>query len=509
MLRIDNLSVELLSGRRLIENLNIFIAKGDKIAVIGEEGNGKSTILRAIARDKTLEEFAYIKGQIECNCKIGYLPQFIDPLWLSQTVLDYLLKDDPTAVQNFDNYALFDKFSEQFSRFQMDFDEKLPQVISTLSGGEKIKLQLIKLLVNENDLLCLDEPTNDLDLSTIEFLENFIKNSNQTIIFISHDEDFIRNTSNGILLFEQLKRKTQFAYTFAHLPYDEFMRVRQENLQRQTQIAESQARKDRERQRILDEQKQKVESALTKCPRGAPAVGKNLKDKMHTILAMNARFERERKMFLQKPDTEESAVLKFKDSSDLRRVIFDLDEIVMLNKRNVAVKMFLQAGDKAVIIGDNGIGKTTLLKILTERLEGKGYNIGVMPQDYEAYLSKYNNVTEFIESQSCDRETRSKIMTILGSLKMTAEEMQLPISSLSGGQKAKIILSNLMANNFDIIILDEPTRNLSPLTNPQLRRALKDFSGTILSVSHDRAFVREVADKVFKLTNNSLVQVYI
>ena len=193
MIHFKNYSIELLSGKKIIDNLDISIDKGDKVAIIGEEGNGKSSLLRALIKDPTLLHNSKVTGQVLIDSNsIGYLPQFMDEGWNNFTVEDYFIRNCPIDDIDYDKYLTFDKVNEYFSKYNLDFDKLITQQIINLSGGEKIKIQLIKLLLGDYDILALDEPTNDLDLSSIEMLENFVNNSTKTILFISHDEQFIR-----------------------------------------------------------------------------------------------------------------------------------------------------------------------------------------------------------------------------------------------------------------------------------------------------------------------------
>ena len=506
MIHFKNYSIELLSGKKIIDNLDISIDKGDKVAIIGEEGNGKSSLLRALIKDLTLLHNAKVTGQVLIDSNsIGYLPQFMDEGWNNFTVEDYFIRNCPIDDIDYDKYLTFDKVNEYFSKYNLDFDKLITQQIINLSGGEKIKIELIKLLLGDYDILALDEPTNDLDLSSIEMLENFVNNSTKTILFISHDEQFIRNTANAILLFERVKKKTQFLYTFEHLKYDEFISKRHKLLSKQNQMAVNEHKRDKARQNTLNEIKNKVEIALINCPRGAPQVGANLKQKMKAVMSTDRRYQRERENMTQKPDTEESSVIKFQDAVDRRNIIFNYQDKLKVNSKEIDVNFFVKAKDKIGIIGDNGVGKTTFINYLVDILKGNGYKVGVMPQNYESYLSNFRNVQDFIMSQSYNKETMTKIITMLSSLKFTNDELQLDIRNLSGGQKTKIILCCFMASQSEILVLDEPTRNLSPMTNPALREALTKYNGTLITVSHDRTFIKQVCDKVYRLYEDKLI----
>lgn len=504
MIELNNITISVGVDRTLIKNLNLSINKGDRLAIIGEEGNGKSTLLKAIVDESQIEEYATMRGKIDRNgAKIGYLPQFLCNKWFDDTINDFFLKDNATdAEPNYENYMYYDKVSEYFSRFGMDFDTMCEQKMGSLSGGEKVKVQFIKLLVHEYDVLCLDEPTNDIDLETLELIEKFITESDLTFILISHDVEFLRKTATAVLMLEQLKRKSEFAYTFARIGYDEFIKRRTAKISKDCQVATAEVKNDRERQTKLNQIRKRVETDMINCPRGAPAVGANLKQKMKALMSMDRRFARERETFTQKPDPEEAITIKFQTPNEQRGELLNLNESIRIAGRDVKISLQLKSQDKIVIIGNNGVGKTTLLKVLMSKLRNK--NVGYMPQDYDSYLNSFEYVSDFIDSVAKDKQEKAKIMTILGSMKFTNDEMQLKIGLLSGGQKAKIILAYLMSKPFDILILDEPTRNLSPLSSPELRNALDNYAGTVVAVSHDRAFI-SLFEKRYKLTSSELL----
>ena len=199
-MRLINVSLKTIYGRKIIEGLNLIINKNDKIALIGEEGNGKSTLLKYIYNPKLIEDYCFFNGTRDLCSTIGYLPQIIEAKWNQLGAQDYLLLDKPGDEPDYDIFNNINLIEKLFVKYRLDIDKfNSNQMISTLSGGEKIKLQLIKILYNNPSLILLDEPTNDLDLETIELLESFILNSNIPIIFISHDQKLLENTSNRIL----------------------------------------------------------------------------------------------------------------------------------------------------------------------------------------------------------------------------------------------------------------------------------------------------------------------
>ena len=174
-MRLINVSLKTIYGRKIIEGLNLIINKNDKIALIGEEGNGKSTLLKYIYNPKLIEDYCFFNGTRDLCSTIGYLPQIIEAKWNQLGAQDYLLLDKPGDEPDYDIFNNINLIEKLFVKYRLDIDKfNSNQMISTLSGGEKIKLQLIKILYNNPSLILLDEPTNDFDLETIDLLESFI-----------------------------------------------------------------------------------------------------------------------------------------------------------------------------------------------------------------------------------------------------------------------------------------------------------------------------------------------
>ena len=227
---------------------------------------------------------------------------------------------------------------------------------------------------------------------------------------------------------------------------------------------------------------------------------------------MGRRYEREAEDMTQMPDTEEAILLRFQGTVPVPRgkTVLDLDlpELVIEDRvlaRNL--RLHVSGGEKLCLIGRNGIGKTTMLRRIAEDLLTRAdIHAAYMPQNYEDLLAGNKTAVDFLSITGFKEET-TKIRTWLGSMKFTSEEMERPIQELSGGQKAKLFFLKMNLDGANVLLLDEPTRNFSPLSNPVIREVLGAFTGTILSISHDRAFMRDVCDRVLELTPEGLVPV--
>ena len=242
------------------------------------------------------------------------------------------------------------------------------------------------------------------------------------------------------------------------------------------------------------------------------AIGRLLKKKMKNVKAMEKRFEREDENMTELPEQEEAIFFKLgnKDSaipSGKWVLQYEKKELMTADGSRILAKdleLKIKGSEKIGLIGTNGCGKTTLLsEIAKELLERTDINAEYMPQNYEALLDMDMTPVDFLDT-SGDKEERTRIRTYLGSLKYTADEMEHPIRELSGGQKAKVLLLKLSMSGANVLILDEPTRNFSPLSGPVIRKMLREFPGAILSVSHDRKYLSEVCDKIYRLTPEGL-----
>ena len=505
MLVIKNLTLTLTKDlRTLLEDFSFSLQPDMKVALVGEEGNGKSTLLKTISEPESIQSYLEIEGEIITAGEIvGYLPQVIADATLDQTTAHFF--DNKVDWNHFDYGYYYQLLGE------MDFPEDRisPKInFGDLSGGEKIKLQLLCEMLKGPTVLLLDEPSNDLDLESVRWLEGFIRTAKIPIMFVSHDELLLERCANTIIHLEQLMRKQRPQYTVARLGYGEYVKNRNQSILRQTRLAqkekvEYEAKMDRYRQIF-----QRVHHEQQKVSRQAPSVAKNLKDKMHAVKSMGRRFEREKEGMTKRPDFEQSIDISFESGITIPqgKVVLDLSlntlqvEGLILSRN---INLHVVGPEKICIVGSNGAGKTTLLKEILAELEARGTNFGYMPQDYSERMNPKENAIQFLLNSST-KEEYTKVRTYLGSMNFTADEMHHPIVELSGGQRAKLYFSKMILDNAKVLVLDEPTRNLSPLSGPEVRAALKDFGGCIIAVSHDRKFISEVFEKVLHLDVNGL-----
>ena len=498
MLEIKDLTISI-NDRYLIRNLNLILNNGDKLAIIGEEGNGKSTLLKSILG---ICEYAEVSGNINFKGnRIGYLEQSISTDKLDKSVYDFLFIDET------DYYDKINNLYKHLELINLD-DNILKQKISTLSGGEKVKISILKLLLNEYDILFLDEPTNDLDIETLEWLEKFINNTNKPVMYVSHDETLLANTANMILHLEQIKKKIDCRHTLLKIDYDTYVNQRLRKIEKQTQVAKSEKREFKKQQEKLQRIMQKVEHQQNTISRDDPHGAQVLKKKMHSLKSQKKKLDDTE--LTEIPDVEESINLYFRSVKIPKSKIilnFNIPYLKIDNKTlSKNIKLEVLGDTHLCIIGKNGIGKSTLIKKIYDNLICRSdIIVGYMPQNYDYILCRYEYVLDFV-SKSNKKEDITNARLLLGNMKFTRDEMTSKIKYLSNGTKAKLFLCKFMIDECNVLILDEPTRNLSPLSNPVIRKALKEYNGTIISVSHDRRYINEVIDTLYVLTSNGLIK---
>jgi len=511
MLQIKNLTLQHKKDLRiLLQDFSCVINTGDKVVIIGEEGNGKSTLLKWIYDESLVEDYIEAKGEKICHHEsLGYLPQELSVSEKNMSVYQFFSMEP----------AFFDQSPKELGRlaglFHLEPDFLYgEQLMGTLSGGERVKACLLRLQIKNPTILLLDEPSNDLDLETLKWLEEMIDTTQQAVVFISHDETLIERTANYIIHLEQINRKRESRYKIWKGSYQDYLINRHAFFENQEQLFKNakreQKKKDEKLQKILD----RVERAQDTVSRQDPHSGQLLKKKMKAVKSMEKRFEREKEDLPQKMEMEEAMYLKLGQNAEKianGKVVLEYNLEKLLSKgegRILATDIQLQirGPEKIVIVGENGVGKTTLLeKIAEELLQRKDIKTLYMPQNYEDLLDLSKNPIDFLEVSGM-KEERTKIRTYLGALKFTADEMIHPMSDLSGGQKGKVLLLKLSLSDVNVLILDEPTRNFSPLSGPVIRRLLADFPGVILSISHDRKYIDEVCDVSYQLTKTGLIK---
>ena len=494
--------------RTLAEDFSFVLNDGDKAVVIGEEGNGKSTLLKWIYDPGMVEDYCEWSGEIAGDPgPMGYLAQDLGEEEKAGSVYDFCAASphffDLTPKELAD-------IARQLRLPAEEFYSDRP--VSSLSGGEKIKLQLGRLLFGRPGTLLLDEPSSDVDLETLEWLEAWLRDYPGVVLYISHDEALIENTATMVLHIEHPREGKPPRCTAHRLDYRTYAQRRSDAIEDQTR----QARKEREEYDKKMEKyrriQQSVEHAQNVITRQNPSGGRLLKKKMHSVMSMGRRFQREAEDMTQLPEVEEAVFLRFPEGTALPagKTALDLHlPELRAGEKLLAenIRLHVSGGEKVGILGPNGAGKTTLLRhIASLLLARKDLRAAYMSQDYADTLPMDKTPVEYLAPEG-DAASETRARTYLGSIRYSRQETAHPIRELSGGQKAKLLLTKMMLDGVNVLILDEPTRNFSPISGPRVREALADYQGTIISVSHDRKFLAEVCDTLYRFTEKGLIPV--
>ncbi|MTB64737.1 ATP-binding cassette domain-containing protein [Streptococcus sp. zg-86] len=489
----------------LVSDLSLVVNKGDKIALIGEEGNGKSSLLKWMMNPTFVNSYIQFNGQIRRDFgQYSYIPQQLPQELERLSLNDYFFGPSDVAF----DYAALYRYAKEL---QFDSDRFADaQLLSTLSGGEKLKIQFIKELAKETDILFLDEPSNDLDLATLKWLERFIQQTPKTVIFVSHDETFLRQTATKIIHLERIKKRLVARTTVQSLDYATYAQERKDQFDRQLQQARNERLEHQKKLARHHRIHQSVEYTV-RTTHDATA-GRLIAKKMKAVLAQEKRYEKEAAAMTEIPTQEDHIRLYFSEIETLpaHKPIIELVDYSLQVGQTIlvpSVDFRFLAQEKIGIIGANGAGKSSLLRQIYRMLKKQAsYSIGYIPQNYPDLLNPTASPLDFL-THSPDKTEEERVLTHLASLQFSREEARHPISSLSGGQQAKLLLLKMVLETSPVLLLDEPTRNFSPTSQPQVRQLFQDFKGAILAVSHDRTFLKEVCDRVYQLNQNGLTEI--
>ncbi|MBQ7885640.1 MAG: ABC-F family ATP-binding cassette domain-containing protein [Clostridia bacterium] len=504
MLTIENLTLTHKKDlTTLVESVSFSVQIGERLALIGEEGNGKSTLLRAIIGDESIDSYIEVSGRIVNSFRTGFLPQELPARDRALSAYEFFCESE----------VFFDQtpgqLGELASRLGLPADVFYSeQTMGSFSGGERVKLQLARLLMNEPELLLLDEPTNDLDGDTIRFLTEFLKTCCLAVLFVSHDETLLGEAATGVILLERLRRRQVPRASMQRQRYGEFVKSREDLFAHQAQVARKEREELSKRMQRYNQIRSRVEHEQNAVSRRDPGTARLLKKKMHAVTSMGRRFEREAKEMTAMPESEEAIFARL-DCRPLPpgKVVLDLKlDRLCIGERVLSkdIHMCVRAVDKLCLTGRNGVGKSTLLRHIRDMLRDRAdLNVFYMSQDPDDLLDMDKTPLEMLVKTG-GKEEQVKNAVALGSMKFTGEEMNHPCRGLSGGQKAKLMFLMMANSGADVLLLDEPTRNLSPLSGPVIRRLFADYPGCIIAVSHDALLIDEVCTREARLTENGI-----
>lgn len=506
--------------KNVLNGMNLTLKTGERAAIIGCNGAGKSTVLKIIMKQESISSGTI---NIRKNATIGMLKQIYEYEETNPNVYSFLQrsfehffelerklkklenemsyeKDDEKMselLQKYGNaqqkyiqmggYDIQEKFNKICSGLQIN-EKMLNQNYNDLSGGEKTIVNLGALLLKEPSILLLDEPTNHLDMEKLEWLEKFLKEYKGTILMVSHDRYFLDKVATKTILLENGKEKIYFGNYSYFLKEDE-----------KRTLAEFENYKNQ--QKMIKKMKESIKT-LRKF--GELAKNEMFFKRAKSIEKKLAKIEQ-----LPQVNLEQKTLLNFKLNIDSRSGK-DVVIINNLNKNFESKNIFENAnlqihyGEKIALIGKNGTGKSTLLKIImNEDCEytgeikiGQSVNIGYIPQEIK-FEDDNQTILNFFEQ--FDNRNETEIRTSLAKYMFRGNDVFKKVSSLSGGEKVRLILAKLLKQNINFLILDEPTNHIDIETRELLEEAIKEYSGTVLFVSHDRYFINNLAKRIVEV----------
>ena len=519
MIQFNQLSYFLPQGF-LFENVKIQINKGDKIGLVGKNGAGKSTLLKLISREISPTDGEVI---IPKETSIGYLKQEI-AFNTNETIFNYLnesnlkfnqinsrlnkINEELTTREDYETEAylnLLDELNDLNQEFEIlegykwkekiettlkglgfnetDFEKK----IQNLSGGWKMRLELAKILINNPDILLLDEPTNHLDIVSIGWLEKFLIKFEGIVVIISHDRLFLDAITKRTL---EISLRKIFDFPF---PYTLYTQKRaEENLIKENE-KKQQEKEIKQTERLISKFRAKSSKA---------AFAQSLIKKLEKTELIEVETNLEGSIKIHFP-------LGINPGKQVLEII-DLNKSYPEKTILDGVSITVGRGEKIALLGANGIGKSTLLKCITNKIDysgeikhGHNVNVTYFAQDQAEKLDKTKTVFETVDDVA-EGEIRKKLRSILGSFLFSSDDIDKKVSSLSGGEKTRLALCQLLLSPSNFLILDEPTNHLDILSKNVLKQALMNYEGTFIVVSHDRDFLDGLTNRIWDISERKI-----
>ena len=521
MLNVHNLSISF-QGDDLFNNIAYRIGSKDRIGLIGKNGAGKSTMLKILSKEMEPDT-----GEIttDKDLKIGFLKQDID-FEEGRTVLEETyeafveIKIIENQIENINNKLINSENSESKEYYQLMIDlqnlqdkfgiiggynyegntEKIltglgfkssefNKQTSTLSGGWRMRIELAKLLLQDNDILLLDEPTNHLDIDSIIWFESFLKSYAGAVLIVSHDKMFLDKVTNRTI-------EISFGKIYDYKkPYSEYLILREEMRDQQLASQKNQEKEIQNTEKLINKFRAKASKASM-----AQSLIKKL-DKMDRIQV----------------DKEDTSVMNvhFPISVNPGKVIFEIkdlsknyDDLEVLK----SINLILARNSKVAFVGQNGQGKTTLAKIINNEINyngslkiGHNVQIGYFAQNQADYLDDKKTVLQIMEDSATEKN-RSKVRDILGSFLFRGSEVDKYVKVLSGGERNRLALAKLLLLPFNVLIMDEPTNHLDIKSKNVLKEALRRFEGTLILISHDRDFLQGLSEIVYEFKDKNIIE---
>lgn len=519
MLSVQNMTVSF-GGETLFSEVSFRLAAGDRVGLIGKNGAGKSTMLHLIAKDQQPTSGSISQ---EKEIRLGFLRQDID-FEKGRTVLeeayqafeeikqleaqmeeinkalvtrtDYESESYNTLIISLnevtERYELIGGYNYQGTTerilqglgFQAaDFDKKT----DTFSGGWRMRIELAKLLLQDNDILLLDEPTNHLDIESIIWLEDFLKKYRGAVVLVSHDKMFLDNSSNRTI---EIVAGRIYDYKKS---YSDYLVLREEIMAQQRAAQKNQAKEIEQTEKLIERFRAKASKA---------AMAQSLIKKLDKIERIEVDAVDNAAMKLNFPVAQQPGKVVLRGEA----ISKSYGPKKVLQKVGVEI----ERGTKTAFVGQNGQGKSTLAKIIVNEIdfEGKcelGHNVmlGYFAQNQAEYLDGSLSLLQTMEDAATD-ENRSRVRDMLGAFMFRGDDVEKKVKVLSGGERNRLALCKLLLSPFNVLVMDEPTNHLDIRSKNVLKEALKKFQGTLILISHDRDFLQGLSDRVLEFKDHKL-----
>lgn len=512
--------------KNVLDGFALDVTSGEKIGLIGPNGCGKTTLFKLIAKEEGLDSGS-ISIRKGANVRLlSQMPPVVDDECTVRDILTRDFKDvfeieahmkelekqmavaDPNELErildhygklqnrfmDLDGYTIDSKISELCNKFRID-ENMLNRKFNTLSGGEKTIVNLASIMLSNPDILLLDEPTNNLDIDTLEWLESYLKSYTGTIILCSHDRYFLDKVVSKIVLIERGKSEIFFGNYSYYLEENE----------RRT-LAEFEQYKDQ--QKMIEAMKRKIKQ-LQEFGKLAYPGGESFFKRAASIQKRLDKIE-----LLDKPETAKEIPLNFQMTDRSGKQVLmvrDFDLTVADKDLLDQVSFDVAFKDRTCLMGKNGSGKSTLIKYIMGLYEneqeddhvriGSNVSIGYIPQ---TITFEDDNATILDVARKSYYGSETHLRASLAKFMFNGENVFKRVGTLSGGEKVRLKLFELMQKNVNLLIMDEPTNHIDITTQEVLEEALKEYPGTILFISHDRYFINEIAQKILYIEDKEI-----
>lgn len=519
MLNIHNLSIAF-GGEYLFEEITFRLGAGDRVGLVGKNGAGKSTMLKILSKEMQPDTGAIAA---EKEISIGFLKQDIDFV-KGRTVLEEAyeafveiitaekkikyLNEQLTSRTDYESQAYMD-IIEELSDVSHHFEiiggynyvgetekillglgfkrEDFDKLTDTFSGGWRMRIELAKLLLQNNDVLLLDEPTNHLDIESIIWLENFLRGYAGVVVIVSHDRMFLDNVTNRTIEISLGK-----AYDFPK-PYSEYLELRQEIREKQLATQKNQEKKIEHTEKLIEKFRAKASKA---------SMAQSLIKKLDKTVRIEV-------------DEDDNSVMSvsFPTSVTPGKVVIEAENVSKsYGSKHVLkdISLLIERGSKIAFVGQNGQGKSTLIKAIVNEFEyegtiklGHNVQLGYFAQNQADYLNGEITLLETMENAATD-SNRSKVRDMLGAFLFRGDDVHKKVKVLSGGERNRLALCKMLLQPINVLVMDEPTNHLDIKSKNVLKAALHNFEGTLLVVSHDRDFLQGLSSVVYEFKDQKI-----